>query len=128
MQTFGNEVAGYHRPIEADLAVCLRMVQVETTFDPAVADLDWPNELRVFKIDIPYNAGASDPNPRERQFFLLRRPCQQVRHKVGRDRAAFLFLGIEWEIRATPIEWCAATIVKVGPLTMLDTEPSLRRA
>src|ERR1700730_14472092 len=127
---FGGEVEALNTPTIGRLTLSCRH-QLLALAHPAVADLDWPNELRVSKFDIPYNSGASDLNPRERHFFPLRRPCHQVRHKARRDRAAdvlparvFLFLGIEWEIRAarSVIRWglCAAMFVKVGPLTLLD--------
>jgi len=53
MQTVGDELAVHQRANEQDQAVCSRATQIDRTFDPGAEDIDWPNELRVFKIDIP---------------------------------------------------------------------------
>jgi hypothetical protein len=47
-------------------AICVRAAQINLAFDPAVTDFDRPNELPVFKIDIPHNPGADDPDSLQR--------------------------------------------------------------
>src|ERR1700730_15039186 len=124
MQTGGVRVAVHQRGGEPDRAVCSCVAQVDRAFDPAVDDVDGPDELRVCKIDIPHDPGAGDPDSRERHRLPPWRPRQQVLEKAGGELAAIvtpacviLFLGIERRRYA-------ATVVELGYVATLDPGPS----
>ena len=112
MQTLGGKIASDHRTIKPDQAVRMRVVQHNRAFDTADDDLDWPNELRVFKIGVPHNPGATDPNSGGRHRIPPRRPGQQILQKSGRNLAAVvvpvrivLFLGVEPRVRSVGRSW-----------------------